>query len=158
MWEREIGIWEKCRYCFFMSRQSVSMLKSCNCVCFKWGEPNCMHLMLFSKLLKMIHLQLYFFSLSLVSLFSFLFPTSHKTCSCFFFFLLIVVLMMGRPPCCDKSNVKRGPWTPEEDAKILAYVSRHGIGNWTLVPQKAGKKKILDRFHFDSSSYKQQLV
>lgn len=45
---------------------------------------------------------------------------------------------MGRPPCCDKANVKRGPWTAEEDAKILAYVSRHGIGNWTLVPQKAG--------------------
>ncbi|PIN05441.1 Transcription factor, Myb superfamily [Handroanthus impetiginosus] len=45
---------------------------------------------------------------------------------------------MGRPPCCDKANVKRGPWTPEEDAKILAYVATHGIGNWTLVPQKAG--------------------
>lgn len=45
---------------------------------------------------------------------------------------------MGRPPCCDRSNVKRGPWTAEEDAKILAYVSNHGIGNWTLVPKKAG--------------------
>lgn len=45
---------------------------------------------------------------------------------------------MGRPPCCDKSNVKRGLWTPEEDARILAYVSKHGIGNWTLVPKKAG--------------------
>ncbi|XAR71213.1 hypothetical protein NMG60_11028376 [Bertholletia excelsa] len=45
---------------------------------------------------------------------------------------------MGRPPCCDKSNVKRGLWTAEEDAKILAYVANHGIGNWTLVPQKAG--------------------
>ncbi|KAM3761606.1 hypothetical protein ACB098_01G281100 [Castanea mollissima] len=45
---------------------------------------------------------------------------------------------MGRPPCCDKSNVKRGLWTAEEDAKILAYVSNHGIGNWTLVPKKAG--------------------
>ncbi|KAL0350945.1 UNVERIFIED_CONTAM: Transcription factor [Sesamum radiatum] len=44
---------------------------------------------------------------------------------------------MGRPPCCDKANVKRGPWTPEEDAKILAYVASHGIGNWTSVPQKA---------------------
>ncbi|CAL0317218.1 unnamed protein product [Lupinus luteus] len=44
---------------------------------------------------------------------------------------------MGRPPCCDKSNVKRGLWTPEEDAKILAYVSNHGTGNWTLVPKKA---------------------
>ncbi|KAF5746849.1 transcription repressor MYB4 [Tripterygium wilfordii] len=45
---------------------------------------------------------------------------------------------MGRPPCCDKLNVKRGPWTAEEDAKILAYVSNHGVGNWTLVPKKAG--------------------
>ncbi|KAJ9152522.1 hypothetical protein P3X46_026082 [Hevea brasiliensis] len=45
---------------------------------------------------------------------------------------------MGRPPCCDKSNVKRGLWTAEEDAKILAHVSNHGIGNWTMVPKKAG--------------------
>ncbi|CAN6476313.1 unnamed protein product [Victoria cruziana] len=48
---------------------------------------------------------------------------------------------MGRPPCCDKSNVKRGLWTAEEDAKILAYVSRHGTGNWTSVPKKAGLKR-----------------
>ncbi|KAM0958196.1 hypothetical protein EV1_023282 [Malus domestica] len=45
---------------------------------------------------------------------------------------------MGRPPCCDKSNVKRGLWTAAEDAKILAYVSKYGVGNWTLVPKKAG--------------------
>ncbi|MCL7037373.1 hypothetical protein MKW94_026673 [Papaver nudicaule] len=48
---------------------------------------------------------------------------------------------MGRPPCCDKTNVKRGLWTAEEDAKILAYVSRHGTGNWTAVPKKAGLKR-----------------
>ncbi|KAL5725357.1 hypothetical protein ACHQM5_008511 [Ranunculus cassubicifolius] len=48
---------------------------------------------------------------------------------------------MGRPPCCDKSNVKRGLWTPEEDAKILAYVSDHGPGNWTSVPKKAGLRR-----------------
>ncbi|XP_044480221.1 transcription factor MYB35-like [Mangifera indica] len=47
-------------------------------------------------------------------------------------------LSMGRPPCCDKSNVKRGLWTEEEDAKILAYVASHGTGNWTSVPKKAG--------------------
>ncbi|KAI5341062.1 hypothetical protein L3X38_020336 [Prunus dulcis] len=45
---------------------------------------------------------------------------------------------MGRPPCCDKSNVKRGIWTAAEDAKLLAYISKHGVGNWTLVPKKAG--------------------
>ncbi|XP_071692198.1 transcription factor MYB35-like [Rutidosis leptorrhynchoides] len=46
--------------------------------------------------------------------------------------------MGRRAPCCDKSHVKKGPWTAEEDAKILAYVASHGIGNWTFVPQKAG--------------------
>ncbi|CAN8255464.1 unnamed protein product [Cochlearia groenlandica] len=45
---------------------------------------------------------------------------------------------MGRPPCCDKSNVKKGLWTAEEDAKILAYVAIHGVGNWSLIPKKAG--------------------
>ncbi|XP_028216190.1 transcription factor MYB35-like [Glycine soja] len=61
----------------------------------------------------------------------------------FFFFVLFLLSFqkMGRPPCCDKSNVKRGLWTPEEDAKILAYVANHGTGNWTLVPKKAGLKR-----------------
>ncbi|XP_074566641.1 transcription factor MYB35 [Curcuma longa] len=48
---------------------------------------------------------------------------------------------MGRPPCCDKSTVKRGLWTPEEDAKLLAYTATHGSGNWTSVPKKAGLKR-----------------
>uniref|UniRef100_A0A0E0KCH7 Uncharacterized protein n=1 Tax=Oryza punctata TaxID=4537 RepID=A0A0E0KCH7_ORYPU len=48
---------------------------------------------------------------------------------------------MGRPPCCDKANVKKGPWTAEEDAKLLAYTSTHGTGNWTSVPQRAGRLK-----------------
>ncbi|XP_059441037.1 transcription factor MYB35-like [Corylus avellana] len=48
---------------------------------------------------------------------------------------------MVRPPCCDKLNLKRGLWTEEEDAKILAHVSKHGTGNWTAVPKKAGLKR-----------------
>ncbi|KAF9607373.1 hypothetical protein IFM89_034139 [Coptis chinensis] len=48
---------------------------------------------------------------------------------------------MGRLPCCDKSNVKRGLWTAEEDAKILAYVSENGLGYWTSVPKKAGLRR-----------------
>ncbi|CAA7395338.1 unnamed protein product [Spirodela intermedia] len=48
---------------------------------------------------------------------------------------------MGRPPCCDKSNVRRGLWTAEEDKKIVAYVSTHGAGNWASVPKKAGLKR-----------------
>jgi len=49
---------------------------------------------------------------------------------------------MGRPPCCDKANVKKGPWTPEEGAKLLAYTSTHGTGNWTNVPQRAGDRAV----------------
>ncbi|KAJ1263983.1 hypothetical protein BS78_09G228400 [Paspalum vaginatum] len=46
---------------------------------------------------------------------------------------------MGRAPCCDKSSVKRGPWSPEEDEQLRSYVQRHGIGgNWIALPQKAG--------------------
>jgi transcription factor MYB, plant len=52
---------------------------------------------------------------------------------------------MGRPPCCDKASVKKGPWTPEEDAKLLAFTSTHGTGNWTTVPQRAGN---IDHAHF----------
>ncbi|KAF8410270.1 hypothetical protein HHK36_002795 [Tetracentron sinense] len=46
---------------------------------------------------------------------------------------------MGRAPCCDKANVKKGPWSPEEDAKLKAYIEQHGTGgNWIALPQKIG--------------------
>jgi len=46
---------------------------------------------------------------------------------------------MGRAPCCDKANVKRGPWSPEEDATLKNYVETHGTGgNWIALPKKAG--------------------
>jgi hypothetical protein len=46
---------------------------------------------------------------------------------------------MGRAPCCDKNNVKRGPWSPEEDAKLKAYIDHFGTGgNWIALPQKIG--------------------
>ncbi|CAA7401909.1 unnamed protein product [Spirodela intermedia] len=45
---------------------------------------------------------------------------------------------MGRPPCCDKVGVKKGPWTPEEDIILVTYVQEHGAGNWRSVPTNAG--------------------
>lgn len=49
---------------------------------------------------------------------------------------------MGRAPCCDKANVKRGPWSPEEDAKLKEYIEKYGTGsNWISLPQKAGLKR-----------------
>lgn len=48
---------------------------------------------------------------------------------------------MGRAPCCDKNNVKRGPWSPEEDAKLKSYIEQNGTGgNWIALPQKIGMK------------------
>ncbi|KAK3016279.1 hypothetical protein RJ639_007351, partial [Escallonia herrerae] len=49
---------------------------------------------------------------------------------------------MGRAPCCDKANVKKGPWSPEEDAKLKAYIEKFGTGNnWIALPQKIGLKR-----------------
>ncbi|KAI4328052.1 hypothetical protein L6164_020445 [Bauhinia variegata] len=45
---------------------------------------------------------------------------------------------MGRPPCCDEIGVKKGPWTPEEDVKLVDYISKHGQGNWRTLPKHAG--------------------
>uniref|UniRef100_A0A5B7BTL6 Putative R2R3 Myb30 transcription factor n=1 Tax=Davidia involucrata TaxID=16924 RepID=A0A5B7BTL6_DAVIN len=45
---------------------------------------------------------------------------------------------MGRPPCCDKIGVKKGPWTPEEDIILVSYIQEHGPGNWRAVPTNTG--------------------
>ncbi|XP_043711319.1 transcription factor MYB60-like [Telopea speciosissima] len=45
---------------------------------------------------------------------------------------------MGRPPCCDKAGVKKGPWTPEEDIILVSYIQEHGPGNWRSVPTNTG--------------------
>lgn len=49
---------------------------------------------------------------------------------------------MGRAPCCDKANVKKGPWSPEEDTKLKSYIDQHGTGgNWIALPHKIGLKR-----------------
>ncbi|KAH7833523.1 hypothetical protein Vadar_007141 [Vaccinium darrowii] len=48
---------------------------------------------------------------------------------------------MGRPPCCEKVGLKKGPWTPEEDRKLLAYIEQYGHGSWRALPAKAGLKR-----------------
>ncbi|KAG0482979.1 hypothetical protein HPP92_011063 [Vanilla planifolia] len=45
---------------------------------------------------------------------------------------------MGRPPCCDKLGVKKGPWTPEEDIILVSYIQEHGPGTWRSVPTNSG--------------------
>ncbi|KAF7810420.1 Transcription factor MYB86 [Senna tora] len=49
---------------------------------------------------------------------------------------------MGRHhSCCNQQKVKRGLWSPEEDDKLIRYISTHGYGSWSEVPHKAGLQR-----------------
>ncbi|KAL1365795.1 hypothetical protein HN51_013766 [Arachis hypogaea] len=48
---------------------------------------------------------------------------------------------MGRSPCCEKVGLKKGPWTPEEDQKLMSYIEKHGHGSWRALPSKAGLQR-----------------
>ncbi|CAL4885214.1 unnamed protein product [Urochloa decumbens] len=45
---------------------------------------------------------------------------------------------MGRQPCCEKVGLKKGPWTAEEDQKLVTFLLSHGHCCWRLVPKLAG--------------------
>uniref|UniRef100_A0A7N0T7Z3 Uncharacterized protein n=1 Tax=Kalanchoe fedtschenkoi TaxID=63787 RepID=A0A7N0T7Z3_KALFE len=45
---------------------------------------------------------------------------------------------MGRKPCCDKVGLKRGPWTIDEDHKLMSFILGNGIHCWRTVPKLAG--------------------
>jgi hypothetical protein len=49
---------------------------------------------------------------------------------------------MRRSQYCEKVGLKKGPWTPEEDQKLLAYIEEHGHGSWGALPAKAGRFTI----------------
>ncbi|XP_047072874.1 transcription factor MYB93-like [Lolium rigidum] len=46
---------------------------------------------------------------------------------------------MGRSPGWDESGLlKKGPWTPEEDEKLLDFIQKNGHGSWRNLPRLAG--------------------
>ncbi|PSS05774.1 Myb-related protein like [Actinidia chinensis var. chinensis] len=45
---------------------------------------------------------------------------------------------MVRTRCCEKTGLKKGTWTPEEDLKLKAYITRYGSWNWRQLPKFAG--------------------
>lgn len=49
---------------------------------------------------------------------------------------------MGRAPCCDRAGLKKGPWTQEEDEKLVSYIKKHGQGNWRTLPKNAGERLV----------------
>ncbi|XP_010277005.1 PREDICTED: protein ODORANT1-like [Nelumbo nucifera] len=48
---------------------------------------------------------------------------------------------MGRQPCCDKLGVKKGPWTAEEDKKLINFILTNGHYCWRAVPKLAGLRR-----------------
>ncbi|XP_044477482.1 transcription factor MYB83-like [Mangifera indica] len=49
---------------------------------------------------------------------------------------------MGHHSCCNQQKVKRGLWSPEEDEKLIRYITTHGYGCWSEVPEKAVSSKM----------------
>ncbi|CAM6098289.1 unnamed protein product [Calypogeia fissa] len=48
---------------------------------------------------------------------------------------------MGRHACCHKQKLKKGLWSPEEDDKLVRYITQHGHGCWSAVPRHAGLQR-----------------
>ncbi|XP_021754550.1 transcription factor MYB26-like [Chenopodium quinoa] len=48
---------------------------------------------------------------------------------------------MGHHTCCNKQKVKRGLWSPEEDEKLINYITTYGHGCWSSVPRLAGLQR-----------------
>ncbi|CBI34384.3 hypothetical protein AAG906_033840 [Vitis piasezkii] len=48
---------------------------------------------------------------------------------------------MGHHSCCNQQKVKRGLWSPEEDEKLIRYITTYGYGCWSEVPEKAGLQR-----------------
>ncbi|KAF8025423.1 hypothetical protein BT93_F2300 [Corymbia citriodora subsp. variegata] len=43
--------------------------------------------------------------------------------------------------CCTKQKVKRGLWSPEEDEKLVRFITTQGHGSWSSVPKLAGLQR-----------------
>ncbi|CAO2840221.1 unnamed protein product [Amaranthus hypochondriacus] len=48
---------------------------------------------------------------------------------------------MGHHTCCNKQKVKRGLWSPQEDQKLISYITTFGHGSWSSVPRLAGLQR-----------------
>ncbi|KAL4285324.1 hypothetical protein GQ457_16G024900 [Hibiscus cannabinus] len=44
-------------------------------------------------------------------------------------------------PIEEDSELRRGPWTLEEDTLLIHYITRHGEGRWNMLAKSAGLKR-----------------
>ncbi|KAG8370492.1 hypothetical protein BUALT_Bualt14G0122400 [Buddleja alternifolia] len=45
---------------------------------------------------------------------------------------------MRRKPSCEKTVLKKGKWSEEEDEKLINYIKANGNGSWRSLPKNAG--------------------
>ncbi|CAK8536680.1 unnamed protein product [Lathyrus sativus] len=49
---------------------------------------------------------------------------------------------MIRRPCCENVvGLKKGPWSPNEDQKLIAYLTQNGHESWHSLPARAGLQR-----------------
>ncbi|KFK30334.1 hypothetical protein AALP_AA7G248400 [Arabis alpina] len=48
---------------------------------------------------------------------------------------------MGKTTWFDNDGMRKGEWTAEEDEKLIAYINKHGIGDWRSLPIRAGLRR-----------------
>ncbi|XP_059669419.1 transcription factor MYB41-like [Cornus florida] len=48
---------------------------------------------------------------------------------------------MGRSPSSNENGLKKGPWDPDEDRKLIDFIEKNGHGNWSSLPKLAGLKR-----------------
>ncbi|XP_050289641.1 transcription factor MYB26-like [Quercus robur] len=48
---------------------------------------------------------------------------------------------MRNHSCCNRQKVKRGLWSPEEDEKLISYITAYGHGCWSSLPKLAGLQR-----------------
>ena len=59
--------------------------------------------------------------------------------------LSLSLVKMGRQPCCEKVGLKKGPWTAEEDKKLINFMLTNGQCCWRALPKLAGKSPYISR-------------
>nr|QSD99624.1 MYB family transcription factor [Melilotus albus] len=49
--------------------------------------------------------------------------------------------MTNKSSSSEKNKLKKGPWSPEEDKKLIDYIQKHGYGKWQTLSKNAGLKR-----------------
>lgn len=64
---------------------------------------------------------------------------SHSLSLFLFHSLSVSLKKMDKKPCIsEEAEVRKGPWTMEEDMILINYIANHGEGAWNSLAKAAG--------------------